>query len=228
MNSVVRRLRFRVTLFLVAVLFGFLGLNAIYKAANTIRYLDAIEAERDQWQRPSDVIAALHLSAGSVVADVGSGAGYFALKLSEQVGPAGEVLAIDLRQLPLLFLRIRAFLRSEHNIRVGLGDPNDPELPAAAVDAVLVANTFHEFANSALMLNHLRVSLRPGGRLIILDRSAAGSEPTGDARDHVISPDAVRNQLLANGWEILDQDDHFITRPGGEVWWLLVATTDQS
>jgi ubiquinone/menaquinone biosynthesis C-methylase UbiE len=133
--------------------------------------LKVVESERDRWQRPSDVIEALKLKQGNAVADVGSGAGYFALKLSRAVGSSGKVLAVDIRKLPLVFLWIRAFLRSQHNIRIRVGDPDDPRLPAGIVDAVLIANTYHEFANPELMLDHISRSLRLGGRLVVLDRS---------------------------------------------------------
>jgi hypothetical protein len=67
-----------------------------------------VERERDQWQRPADIIRALDIRQSSVVADLRCGAGYFALKLAAAVRPPGEVLAVDIRLLPLLFLRVRA------------------------------------------------------------------------------------------------------------------------
>ena len=76
-------------------------------ALDTISRLDVVEAERDQWQRPSDVIRALDLKPGNVVVDLGCGSGYFTLKLSLSVGESGRVIAEDIRRLPLSFLWFR-------------------------------------------------------------------------------------------------------------------------
>lgn len=219
------RYRIRIAIFLSSVLLCLILLNTLYKGLNTIDRLDVVEAERDQWQRPSDVIAALKLKEGSVVADVGSGAGYFALKLSRAVGRSGKVLAVDLRKLSLLFLWIRAFSRSAHNVHVLVGDSNDPHLPTGIVDAVLIANTYHEFANPELMLDYIFRSLRSGGRLLVLDRSLEAPQPgeEQEAHHHELRPDVVDSQLRQKGFEILERQDQFIVRPSGEQWWLIVA-----
>ena len=91
----------------IAVLFLF---NTAYQALNTFSRLNAVEAERDQWQRPSDVIQALDLRPGNVVLDLGCGSGYFTLKLSAPVGHSGRVIAEDIRSLPLMFLWFRVAL----------------------------------------------------------------------------------------------------------------------
>src|SRR5262245_25280741 len=113
---------FRPALALLAV-FLIIGVAGIaYQFVRTLQTLTRVEAERDRWQRPEDVIRALTLTDGSVVVDFGSGAGYFALKLSDTVGPKGTVIAVDLRRFSLLFLRLRAFLHGKHNIRIIVGE----------------------------------------------------------------------------------------------------------
>src|SRR6516164_4375968 len=121
------------------------SLNLTYKGTNTIYALNIVESERDEWQRPSEVISRLSLKSGDIVADVGSGAGYFSLKLSPVVGRSGTVLAVDVRKPPLVFLWIRALLAGLHNIRIRVGESDAPHLPVGTVDAVLIANTYHEF-----------------------------------------------------------------------------------
>ena len=152
-RALLRKYRLRVALFLLGavLLVGLLG--TLYRAINTLEYLDLVEAERDRWQRPEDVVAALKLKQGDAVADLGSGAGYFALKLSRAVGTSGRVLAVDIRRLPLVFLWIRALLGGHQNISVHLGGSDAPKLPAGALDAVLIANTYHEFANPDAMVD---------------------------------------------------------------------------
>jgi SAM-dependent methyltransferase len=221
--ALLRKYRIRVALFLVAVVVVVALLSLAYKGINTIYVLNAIEAERDQSQKPSEVISRLSLKSGDVVADVGSGVGYFSLKLSPVVGRTGTVLAVDIRKLPLVFLWIRAFLAGLHNIRIRVGESDAPHLPVGTVDAVLIANTYHEFAAPELMLDHIFKSLRPGGRLAVIDRSSAGDQSGSEAEHHhLISRAAVEAQLRQKGLKVLEREDQFILRPD-EQWWLLIT-----
>jgi ubiquinone/menaquinone biosynthesis C-methylase UbiE len=213
-------------LFLLSAVLIFSAFITLSSISNTLNRLDAVEAERDRWQRPADVLRCLGVSAGSTVVDLGSGAGYFTLKLATIVGRRGEVLAVDLRRLSLFFLRIRALLRNQYNIEIIAGTPDDPRLPAGRVDAVLISNTYHEFANPGLILDHTMRSLRPGGRLVIVDRGprVASEGPESGARHgHEVPATLVEAELRQKGFEILSRDDRFIDQPGDEPWWLLVA-----
>ena len=96
--------RIRLVLFLLSAIVVFTAMYVLYSAIGTLRQLEEVESERDQWQRPGEVLQALALQPGNVVADLGSGAGYFALKLSPIVGKKGQVLAVDIRKLSLSFL----------------------------------------------------------------------------------------------------------------------------
>jgi predicted methyltransferase len=215
----------RPALVLVAI-FMLAGLGIVsYQGVRTIQTLTAVEAERDQWQQPEDVIRALDLKPANTVVDFGSGAGYFALKLANRVGPKGAVLAVDLRTVSLLFLRVRAFLRGFHNVQTIVGAVDDPHLPAASADAVLVANTYHELAAPHAILTHLRQALRPGGRLVIVDRSSAKSNSTSENESrHQVQPDDVEQELRKEGFRIESRQDTFIRTRGDEVWWLIIAS----
>jgi len=201
-------------------LFLIVGIGGIgYQAIRTIQRLNAIEAERDHWQRPDDIIRALNLKAGSTVVDLGSGAGYFALKLSGAVGPKGTVLAVDLRQLSLLFLRVRAFLQWKNNIRIVVGEADDPHVSGTAVESVLIANTYHELTDPHSILQHISLALRPGGRLVIVDR-----RPSAGEDHHHAMPEGVEADLRKGGFSIVSREDNFIHQPGDELWWLIVAS----
>jgi predicted methyltransferase len=215
-----RRPLFRIALFLVCAIAIFLGLNTLYSFANTLNRLDVIESERDQWQRPVEVLRALDLREGYTVVDLGSGAGYFSLKISPAVGKRGQVIAVDLRRLSLVFLWTRALLRGQSNVHVEVGEEDNPRLPIGTVDAVLICNTYHEFSNPELMLNHIFRSLRKGGHLVVVDRAPRAPEAE---HTHEISLTAVEAELRQKGFEIVSQDDHFIDRPGNDSWWLLDA-----
>jgi ubiquinone/menaquinone biosynthesis C-methylase UbiE len=215
-----RRPHFRLALFLACAILIFLAFNTLHSFTNTLHRLDGIESERDQWQRPLDIVRALDLRRGDTVADLGSGAGYFALKLSHAVGDRGQVLAVDLRRLSLFFLWTRALLRGQHNVHVIAGEENDPHLPIGTLDAVLICNTFHEFSYPELMLNHTFRSLRPGGHLVVVDRA-----PRANAAEHSheMPLKVIEGGLRRKGFEIVRQDDRFIDRPGDDLWWLIIG-----
>src|ERR1700686_1848213 len=125
------RLSYRVKLvvFLVSGIIILFIFDTAYQGLNTLSRLNVVEAGRDQWQRPSDVIQALDLRPGNVVVDLGCGSGYFTLKLSAPVGKSGSVLAEDIRRLPLMFMWLRTFQTGQHNINIVRGEPDDPHLP---------------------------------------------------------------------------------------------------
>lgn len=215
-----RRPIFRLALFLVCAILILLALNTLYSFASTLTRLDTVEWERDRWQRPWDVLRGLDVRPGNTVVDLGSGAGYFALKLSPAVGQRGQVLAVDLRRLSLFFLWTRSLLRGQHNVQVIVGDEDDPHLPAGAVDAVLICNTYHEFSNPGLILNRVFQSLRPGGRLVVADRTVHVTEAQ---HAHEVPLGVVEGELQSQGFEIIGHDDSFIDRRGDDLWWLVIA-----
>jgi predicted methyltransferase len=221
------RYRWRVAVFALCAVLTAIVLGTVYGGIQTLTRLEAVERKRDQWQRPADVIRELNLDQGSIVADLGSGVGYFALKLSVKVGRPGRVLAVDILRYPLYVLRIRAFINQKHNISTILGGSTDPRLPDGSIDAVLIANTYHELTDSKTILAHLHRSLKPGGRLVILDhagRSGSAASRLAEAARHEITPAEVEDEVLGCGFEILRRDDHFVDRPNEDhFWWLITA-----
>jgi predicted methyltransferase len=226
-SKIQRTYRVRVALFLIGTLLLLLLLTYLYQGIQTLRALDQIERERDHWQRPSDVVQALNLHEGSVVVDFGSGVGYFALKLSPVVGKRGSVVAEDIRRESLIFLRIRAFLGGQHNVKTVRGETDDPRLPAGFSDAVLIANTYHELTEPMPILRRLADSLKPGGSLVIVDRGPrSGPVESREKQEehHELRPDSVETEVRNAGFEIISRQDHFIDRPADDqIWWLLVA-----
>ena len=219
--------RVKLILFLLCAITVLFLVNTAYQGLNTLSRLNVVEAERDHWQRPFDVVHALDLKPGNVVVDLGCGSGYFTLKLSASVGQSGKVLAEDIRRLPLVFLWLRTFQRRQHNVSIVLGEPDDPHLPMQGVNAVLIANTYHEFTNSQVILVHVVRSLVPGGRLVVVDRQPQPAEQgSGDiAREHhEVSPDQVERELRQAGFEIVGREDRFIRNDFfNENWWIITS-----
>lgn len=219
--------RVKLALFLLCAIAVLFLVDTAYQGLNTLSRLNIVEAERDQWQRPSDVIQALGLTPGDVVVDLGCGSGYFTLKLSAPVDHSGRVLAEDIRKLPLVFLWLRTFQRHQHNVSIVHGEPDDPRLPMQGVNAVLIANTYHEFTNSQAILVHVVRSLGSGGRLVVVDREPRPVEKgsTGTAAEHhEVSSEQVESELRHAGFEIVSRQDRFIQNdPFNENWWIITA-----
>jgi len=217
--------RLKLLVFFLCALGVFFLLNTGYSALNTISRLDQVEAERDQWQRPAEVLQALEIKPGDVVADLGCGSGYFALKLSSSAGKTGRVLAEDIRRLPLAFLWLRTILKNRRNITIVHGEATNPRLPLQRINELLIANTYHELTDSRAMIARVRLSLVSGGRLVIIDR-APNRADVGTTRlaEHAIAAEQVENELREASFEILARQNHFIEKdPDHESWWLIVA-----
>jgi predicted methyltransferase len=234
-SGIQRAYRVRISLFLLAICLAGVVLVVGSQATQTLRALEVVERGRDRWQQPDRVLERLNLKTGSVVADVGCGAGYFTLKLASIVGENGDVLAEDIITEPLVFLWLRALLNGLRNVHVIRGAPQNPHLPEAHVDAVLVANAYHEFAQSQAVLNQIFKALRPAGRLVMFDRGPLPGEEGSrefETQHHERSLSAAETELLETGFKLISRDEHFIDRPGFErsgdrtddrPWWLIVA-----
>ena len=142
----------------LALLTPLLGLPACSPAQNS-------GPERDAWQRPAEVMDELGIRAGSVVADVGCGRGYFTVRLAERVGPQGKVYAEDIDNDVLDAVRREVKKSGFAQVETIVGKPDDPGLPPASVDVVLAMNTYHEWRKYDAMLQGLYRALKPGGLL---------------------------------------------------------------
>jgi predicted methyltransferase len=195
------------------------------QAVRTLGTLTTVERERDTWQRPDEIVRQLDLRAGETVVDLGSGAGYFALKIAPRVAPTGRVVAIDLRRQSLAFLWIRALLGWHWNLHVIRGQVDDPKLPPGPIDAVLIANTYHELTAPEPLLKALFTSMRSGGRLVVVDRGPRdGAESrTATVGHHDMSAALAERDITRQGFQAVIRDERFIDRPTDhDLWWLIV------
>jgi len=151
---------------------------------------------RDQWQKPDQVIAALALAPEARVADIGSGTGYFAVRLARAV-PQGKVYGADLEPDMVQYLNARAQKEALDNLSAQLAAPDDPKLPEP-VDLVLLVNTYHHIGARAQYFARLRDSLRPDGRVAIVDFKL--DSPTGPPRSGRLAPEAVEKEMAQAGY----------------------------
>jgi ubiquinone/menaquinone biosynthesis C-methylase UbiE len=126
-------------------------------------------AERDQEEDPDRAIDVLKLPKGATVADIGAGSGYMTEKLSKKVGPMGKVYASDIQPGMIDLLTKRVAKRKLANVTPILGVQDDPRLPVEAIDLVLMVDVYHELSQPQLMLRHIKASLKPGGRLVLVE-----------------------------------------------------------
>jgi len=151
---------------------------------------------RDQWQRPDDVLQALELEPAMIVADVGAGTGYFAVRLARAV-PRGEVIATDLEPDMVRFLNERARREQLANLRSILATPTASGLAASSVDRILVVQVWHHLANRGEYARGLATALRPGGRLFVVDfNPTAHRGPPANMR---VAPEVVIAELEGAG-----------------------------
>jgi len=124
---------------------------------------------RDQWQQPEKVIAALQIRPGDRVADLGSGGGYFTFKLAASVGPTGKVYAVDVDREMVDLIDKQAQRDGVKNVETILAKADDPLLPKDGVDLIFTSNTYHHFDDRIAYFTSLRKYLTPRGRIAIID-----------------------------------------------------------
>jgi precorrin-6B methylase 2 len=188
------------------------------------------ESAREAWQKVGEILAAMRIGSGSVVADVGAGDGFLTARLARAVGPAGQVFAVDADDRAIERLRARVEQEALTNVTVVKGDAHDPHLDATSLDAVVIVNSYHEMVDHQAMLQRLRAALKPGGRLVIVEPIA--DKLLLDARErqtnvHEIAARFVEQEAREAGFRIETLHDPFVRRSGGSgsdvVEWLIVA-----
>lgn len=136
----------------------------------------ADEASRDKAGEAANVLRILDIQAGQTVADIGAGSGYYTVRVSPVVGPRGLVIAQDIMPRYLDRLKIRTRRAGLKNVRFVLGTPSDPRLPRASVDVALLIHMYHEIAQPYALIYKLRASLKPDGRVAIVDLDRPSGE----------------------------------------------------
>jgi ubiquinone/menaquinone biosynthesis C-methylase UbiE len=129
---------------------------------------------RDEWQQPEKVIAALKIQPGATVADLGSGGGYFTFRLAEAVGPTGKVYAVDIDRDMVELIAERATKEGRSNVEVILARPEDPSLPEAGVDLIFTSNTYHHIEDRVAYFAKIRKYLRRNGQVAIIEFDRRG------------------------------------------------------
>jgi SAM-dependent methyltransferase len=161
------------------------------------------QPERDAWQKPEEVVDALHPGRAASVADVGAGTGYFSLKIARRI-PEGKVFAADVEPDMVRYLGERAAREHVSNLVPVQAEADAANLPEP-VDLVLVVDTYHHIGRRIAYFSKLKSSLRPGARLAIIDFKA--DSPIGPPVEHRIPPGKVTEELTAAGYTLAESHD---------------------
>jgi len=157
--------------------------------------------EREAEEAPSKAIPALQIAAGSVVADIGAGSGYYTSRLSKAVGPTGRVVATDLQPGMLDLIRARIAREKLTNVELVQGRADDPVLPAKTFDLLLMVDVYHELASPQVFVRKLKEALKADGRLVLIEFRR--EDPRVPIREeHKMSVEQVRQELGADGFHI--------------------------
>jgi cyclopropane fatty-acyl-phospholipid synthase-like methyltransferase len=153
--------------------------------------------DRLQINRVMDILG---IVPGKSVADIGAGSGWFTVRAARRVGAQGTVYGIDINPEAVQYIAERAQKEKLGNVKTILSKVDDPLLPAASVDAVLLLKTYHEIARPITLLQNLRAALRAGAKVGVIDRN-------GNGEDHGVARDIVIREAKEAGYKLLEQYD---------------------
>jgi predicted methyltransferase len=167
-------------------------------------YQDMSDPSRDVWQKPQGVVEKLSLARGARVADLGAGVGYFTWHLAKAVGARGTVYAVDTKESAINMIIKEMVARGTPNVRPVRAEPHDPRLPEP-VDLVFSCDVYHDMNDRVDYFRSLASSLRPGGRVAILDFHPRGF--FSGMFGHRTAKEEVRHEMEAAGYRLLNDYD---------------------
>lgn len=169
------------------------------------RYIQQLESPaRAAWQKPDQILSALRLRKGEAVADIGAGSGYFSVLFAREVGKEGKVLAVDIEPGMLAFIEKRAKEGRLDHLQALRAQPDDPQLPPSSVDTLFICNTAHHIENRPAYYKRLRESMKPEGRLVIVDFQK-GESPVGPPPAMKIAREEMVKEVEGAGYQLFGE-----------------------
>lgn len=154
-------------------------------------------------EQPYQVIETMGLENGDVVADIGTGTGYFARKIAKVIAPDGKVYGVDIQPEMIEMLKEYCAKEGVTNVEPVLSTPTDPLLPKEGIDWIILTDVYHEFQEPAPMLAKMRESLKPDGRVALLEYRLEGDSAKHIKIEHRMSPEQVKAEWLPAGFELV-------------------------
>ncbi len=167
-------------------------------------YIGALEdPKRDAYQKPHQVLEALGIKEGEIVADIGAGSGYFTMRLAHHVGPTGRVYAVDVNPDMIGHLDARVRDAGLLNVSTILAPPDDPRLPQP-VDRFVIVDVWHHIEDQAGYLAKMKKALKPGGQIVMIDFHKRDL-PVGPPAGMKIAREDLLKQMQQNGFRLVGE-----------------------
>lgn len=168
-------------------------------------YIGALEdPKRDAYQKPHEVLTALGLKRGEVIADIGAGSGYFTFRLSHFVGEKGKIYAVDVSPEMILYINRRIRELKVNNVVSVLADPDDPLLPDRSVNRFFFSDSWHHIENQTKYLSLMKRMLKPGGEVVMIDFQKK-ELPVGPPPEMRIAREDLIKQMEQNGFRLVQE-----------------------
>jgi ubiquinone/menaquinone biosynthesis C-methylase UbiE len=157
---------------------------------------------------PASVIAQVGLKAGHVVADLGSGSGFYALPAAQRVGNTGIVYAVDVQEAKLAATQSAARQSGLKNITAVKADLDKPllEIEEGSCDTVIIASILHEIDSRETLMKNVYRILKTGGKLLAVEWKKQAT-PIGPEMSRRVAQDELEQIFLQAGLH-KDKDLH--------------------
>jgi ubiquinone/menaquinone biosynthesis C-methylase UbiE len=159
------------------------------------------DPKRDAYQKPHEVLAALKLKPGEVIADIGAGSGYFSFRLAHHVGAKGKVYAVDVSPDMIRYINRRIRDTKTTNVVSILAEPDDPLLADRSVDRFFICDVWHHVEDQAKYLSLMKKMLKPGGEVVMVDFHKK-ELPFGPPLQMKIAREDLIKQMESNGYRL--------------------------
>ena len=159
------------------------------------------DPERVKWQKPAEVIKAMDLRSGDVVADIGAGTGYFTRLFAMAVGTEGKALGLDIEESMVNYMKEDAKKLGLKNYEAKVVPTDDAGLAPNSVDVVFLSNTYHHIANRVNYFKAVAKGLKKDGRVVIVDFYKDSS--IGPPRDHKLAKAVALKEMDEAGYRLV-------------------------
>jgi arsenite methyltransferase len=158
--------------------------------------------------KPEEILKTLALKQGQKIADIGAGGGYFSLKFAEAVGKHGAVYAVDIDPGKIEFIREKAAEKGLVNVHVILAGKGSPSLPEK-IDLIFLRNVYHHISNRVEYFAKLKESLKPDGRIAIVEHNRGGRFSFHRIFEHRVTQETIVEEMTKAGYNISEKIDLF-------------------
>jgi ubiquinone/menaquinone biosynthesis C-methylase UbiE len=165
------------------------------------------DPERDEWQKPDEVVKSLNLKPGDIIADIGAGTGYFTKRFAKAVSPGGQALGLDIVPSRVQHMKEEAQRLGLNNYKALLIKPDNPKLEPGSVDVVFLCNTYHHLENRVDYFQRLSKSLKENGRVVIVDFYKKPLPVGPSSADHKLSKEVVLEEFQVAGYHLKHDKD---------------------